>query len=132
MKLNNMLSDLLSLARQENEPNRYAHSEEYDKLHDELDRKTFIVDELEERAGCSLEVLYRINFHKQIYIDTYVVQRPSGTNMTINPGMYSVRGVDILNNQIQCIAQYSDCYMEFYVPIYEYKVDWFLKEDKSE
>lgn len=61
MKLNDMFYDLLSLAKQESEPNRYAHSEEYDKLHDELDRKTMMVDELEENlSGYSLDVVLYI------------------------------------------------------------------------
>ena len=59
MKLNDILNDLLSLADQENEHNRYAHSEEYNKLYDELDRKTIIIDELENQLGCPLDVLIK-------------------------------------------------------------------------
>jgi hypothetical protein len=126
-----MLYNLLDLARQESEPNRYAHSEEYNKLFNELDNKTLIVDTLEKRMGCSLDVLQEVKKNEQIYIDTDIVQRPSGCEMTIRKGMYAVKGIDIFDNHILCLAEFSDCYMMFNVPTYRYKIDWFLKEDKS-
>ena len=101
------------------------------KIEEELDYAAKY-HKLEKQLGCPLEVLYKIKEVKQIYIDTYIVQRPSGANMSIVKRIYKVIGIDILNNQIRCLAQFSDGYMEFYVPIYEYKVEWFLKEDKSE
>lgn len=131
-----MLYNLLDLATQESRPNRYAHleeynTEEYNRLFNELDNKTLLIDTLEKKMGCSLDVLQEIEKNKQIYIDTNVVQKPSGCNMTIRKGMYKVTGVDILNNKIQCLAQFSDSYEVFYIPTYEYKVGWFLKEDRS-
>ncbi len=101
------------------------------KVEEELDYAAKY-HELENKLGCPLEILYEIKESKQIYIDTYIVQRPSGANMTIINRMYNVIGIDILNNQIQCLAQFSDGYMEFYVQIYDYKKTWFLKKDKSE
>lgn len=102
-----------------------------DEMLDALETIKEVVD-LQEEIGCPLKILQEVKKSKQIYINTYIVQRPSGANMTISKGMYIVTGIDMLNNQIQCLAQFSDCYMEFNVSIYEYKVDWFLKEDKSE
>ncbi len=61
MKLNDMLYDLLSLAKEESESNRYDNSDEYKKLYDELDRKTRMVDELEENlSNYSLNVVLYI------------------------------------------------------------------------
>ena len=76
MKLNDMLYDLLSLAKQENEPNRYAHSEEYDKLFNELDDKTMMVDELENSLGCSLKdaIEFIRLLKKTYYIDNVTGQ----------------------------------------------------------
>jgi len=88
--------------------------------------------ELESGLGCPLEVLNKIKKEKQIYINTYVVQKPSGDNTTIPLGIYKVREIDILNNQIQCLIQFSDSYEVFYISTYEYKIGWFLKENRSE
>jgi hypothetical protein len=90
------------------------------------------VAELQEQIGCPLEVLNKIKKEKQIYVDTYVVQKPSGCNMTIRKGMYKVIGIDILNNKIQCLIQFFDSYEVFYISTYEYKAGWFLKENRSE
>lgn len=117
MKLNDMLSDLLELARQENEPNRYAHSEEYDKLYNELDRKTFVVDCLEKRIGCSLEVILAA-LEKGIYNEYYCYIPP-----------YRLREVDIFTREN---FYYDDETNGFTVKLSDYKKTWWLKEDRSE
>lgn len=90
------------------------------------------LEDIEEDLGCPLEALYKIKKSKQIYIDTYTVETPIGATTSIVKGMYKVIGIDIFKNKIQCLVQFSDLYRVFYVPMYEYKVGWFLKEDRSE
>lgn len=121
MKLNDMLYDLLSFAKEESEPNRYAHSEEYDKLFNELDSKTRIIDELEEKLGCPLDVLGRVILQKYFY-DTY------GNKIDTN--------IDYINQNIIINAeelQWSDWDTDV-KPTYlkDYKKTWWLKEDRSE
>lgn len=111
MKLNNMLDELLDLAKQENEPNRYAHSEEYNKLYDELDRKTLIIDELEEQLGCPLEVREKALQQGYIY--------NGFTKLLYICCRYDENGCYLTNS---CNKYY----------LKEYKITWWLKEDKSE
>lgn len=112
-----------------------THDEDFckdtDEMLDALETIKELVD-LQKEIGCSLEVLYKIKKSKQIYVDTYIVQTMAGANTSMVPGIYNVREIDILNSQIKCVAQFSSSYLEFYVPIREYKTDWFLKKDKSE
>ena len=120
MKLNDMLYDLLDLAEQENEPNRYAHSEEYDRLFDELDRKTLMLDELEEQFGSRLDIVLKIKFG-----DIHHVYDENGDKFCINWG-------EIFKSYF---SVYRGTDFDFTVKIFkweDYGKTWWTKEDRSE
>lgn len=123
MKLNDMLSDLLYLAKQENEPNRYAHSEEYDKLYDELDSKTLVIDELEGNLGCPLDVLGKIILQKYFF-DIY------GNKRDTDIGYVKGREDIVLN-----LDEWKDKFWvgkDTVIYLNGYKKTWWLKADRSE
>ena len=121
MKLNDMLYELLDLAKQESELNRYAHSEEYNKLFDELDRQTLFIDDLEENKtnNCSIVSLFG----------------------SLKNGIYELRDGKMIHREVRgieenglCviseICEYPECDEKFYYK--EHNIKWFFKEDKSE
>ena len=114
-----MFSYLLELAKQENEPNRYAHSEEYDELYNELDRKTLIVDILEKQLGCSLEVIAKLRKANYIYRNDGMVFGFIGINFNDEDKL-------ILYNDDECNIFTSD------LRLADHKKTWWLKKDKSE
>lgn len=143
MKLNDMLYDLLSLAKEESEPNRYANSEEYDRLFNELDSKTLIIDELEEKLGCPLDVFIKLLFEQKIWIE-------------VDDEMYLTENIDFSielelqedETWINTLEDYGEAefwawyiYNKNYTDHYtdhvvlrlkDYKKTWWLKKDKSE
>ena len=123
MKLNDMLYELLDLAKQENEPNRFAHSEEYNNLYNELDNKTLIVDEIEKVLGCPLEVIERLFRQDFVYfkypanVQIMKVKVIKGLSYGSNPGWYFTGvydNVDFIHASLR-----------------DYKKTWWLKEDRS-
>lgn len=114
-----MLYNLLDLAKQENEPNRFAHSEEYNKLYNELDDKTLIIDILEKDWGCPLEVLFKAR-----------------NGFYTNVGYISpehIYNIDIKNQTIEFEWLTEDGYWDEdgLVEFEKYKKNWWLNEDGS-
>lgn len=125
MKINDMFYDLLSLAKEESEPNRYAHSEEYDRLFDELDSKTLIIDELEEKLGCPLDVLGKVILQKYFY-DIY------GNKIDTDIGYINQNGITILVMSVEEWEEGKYCDRDLARYLKDYKKTWWLKEDRSE
>jgi len=116
MKLNDMLYNLLDLAKEESEPNRHAHSEEYNKLYDELDTKTLIIDELEEQVECPLDIVFKALTNGDYYGE--------------NADWMSWSAVDLHQNLEGDYVLYT--FDEQCLFTKDYKKTWWLKEDRNE
>ena len=114
MALNNDISELIVMAREENEPNRYCHSDEYEKLYNKVEHKSLLIDEIEDKIGCPVEVRCKL------YDGNYVYTK-DGEKWIIT-----------FNDETHFIAVYSKATSHDRKFTYsDYKIAWWLKPDKS-
>ena len=129
-----MLDNLLDLAKEENEPNRYTYSEEYNKLYNELDSKTLIIDELEKELGCPIDVYVKIQIG---LVDTIYVKRYETIREYWNENGLQLEQRECLEPRpIIRVGKRDFCYQDIlgreYITFSEYGTEFWLKEDRSE
>lgn len=119
MSFNNDISDLISLAKEENESYRFDNSDEYKEIYNRVDDKSRIIDYMEKDLNCPLDILFKaikqekIGWHEQ-WCKIFIVS------------IYE----ESTRPYIEVICKdYNYHRLAF---INEYKKSWWLKEDKSE
>ena len=133
MKLNDMLYNLLDLAKQENEPNRYTHSEEYNKLFDEMDRKTMVIDELEKDFGCPLEAICWLLQDRPILVLNPIDNSLQEIEHPLNFYVSTRQAFDIRHRLFKTTYE-KGIWNTGGVIVYlkDYKKTWWLREDRSD
>ena len=68
-RFNDDIMELISLASQETESNRFDHSDEYKKLYNRVDDRSNLIDYLESKIKCPLEIFVRFILGSYVYYD---------------------------------------------------------------
>ena len=123
MSFNNDISDLIHLAKEENESYRFDNSDEYKEIYNRVDDKSRIVDYIEEELGCPIEVIL-----KAITEGIYVYDVNSNCRKVIKEEPTFILDKDIINEK----KGFGFVITGRYIYLKDYKKTWWLKEDKSE